>query len=64
MCMKYKGMLREEKSNGVSVIFIDTTRTDDALIALCVSVGLVDEVDTNGLSLLLSEILYNKVRIR
>ncbi len=55
---RYKSCSLQKSENDISVIFIDTTKTDYTSIAFCISVGSADELGINGIANLLGNLFY------
>lgn len=57
---EYKDSSECKLENGMSVIFMDTSKSDLLMVALCVSAGSTDEIEKEGIANLLSHILVQK----
>ncbi len=60
--LRYKSCSLQKANNDVSVIFIDTEKTDNTTIAFCVSVGTADESDKSGIANLLTNLICENVK--
>ncbi|GHU17943.1 peptidase M16 [Alphaproteobacteria bacterium] len=55
-----KGSSIEKLENGMSVIFVETSKSDSLMVVLSVSAGSTDEVDKEGVANVLSKVLASK----
>ncbi|MDR1560872.1 MAG: insulinase family protein [Holosporaceae bacterium] len=58
----YGGISFQKLENGVSVVFIDTVKSNSLLVVLCVSSGSADELDKEGVANLLTYIFMEKLQ--
>lgn len=58
----YRGVEQKKLANDVSVIFLDTNRTDELYITLCISVGKADDMDKNGKTEILGSIFKKRLK--
>ncbi|MDR2157945.1 MAG: insulinase family protein [Holosporaceae bacterium] len=59
---KYRGCSFQKLDNGVSVIFVDTPKSDALLAMLCISSGSADEIDKFGVANLLNYMFTQKLK--
>ena len=57
----YRGVAHKKLSNNVSVVFLDTNKTDDVYITLCISAGKSDDMDQFGKSEILGSVFKNQL---
>ncbi|MDR2795073.1 MAG: insulinase family protein [Holosporaceae bacterium] len=57
---EYKDSSECKLENGISVIFMETSKSDLLMVALCVSAGSTDEIEKEGVANLLANILSQK----
>ena len=58
---EYRCSSIEKLDNDISVVFVDTTKSESILVMLCVSAGSTDEIERNGVANLLSKIFTKKL---
>jgi predicted Zn-dependent peptidase len=59
---KYRGASFQKLENGISVIFVDTAKSDSLLVMFCVSSGSTDEIDKRGVANLLRHVFSKKLK--
>ncbi|GHT91668.1 peptidase M16 [Alphaproteobacteria bacterium] len=57
---EYRDSSVEKLENGMSVVFVETSKSDSLMVVLSVSAGSTDEVDKEGVANVLSKILASK----
>ncbi|MDR1982937.1 MAG: insulinase family protein [Holosporaceae bacterium] len=59
---KYRGASFQKLDNGMSVVFVDTTKSNALLVMLCISSGSTDEIDKHGVANLLNYMFAKKLK--
>lgn len=57
----YRESSIQQLENGISVIFVDTTKSEYTLVMLCISAGNTDEIGRDGVANLLSKIVCRRL---